>query len=127
MNDKDQSYGSAATVRVPRSLRALRIALIASCAVGIVEGVVPQALAQGQPAGATPVTSPVQTIPIPRSLPDQSQPPNAEELGMTVGSFRLYPTLDLRAGYDTNVFARPAGQETASAYEAIRPSLDLRS
>jgi len=35
--------------------------------------------------------------------------------------------LDLRAGYDTNVFAQPAGQQTGSAYEAIRPSVDLRS
>src|SRR5580693_9557775 len=29
--------------------------------------------------------------------------------------------------YDTNVFASSAGQQTGSAYEAIRPSLDVRS
>ena len=54
-------------------------------------------------------------------------PPNADELGISIGSFRLYPSIDLRAGYDTNVFAQPAGQQVSSAYEAVRPSLDLRS
>ncbi len=79
-------------------------------------------------AQATPVTSPVQTGPgIPRTGPDTGPPPGPDELGITVGSFRLFPTLDLRAGYDTNVFAQPAGQQTGSAYEAIRPSVDLRS
>jgi len=74
----------------------------------------------------TPVTSPVQTGPgIPKVGPDNA--PTQEELGITVGSFRLYPTLDLRAGYDTNVFAQPAGTQTSSAYEAIRPSLSLQS
>ena len=46
---------------------------------------------------------------------------------MPVGSFRLYPTLDLRAGYDTNVFAQPAGQATGSPYEVVRPLLSLQS
>ena len=54
-------------------------------------------------------------------------PPADTELGIPLGSFRLYPTLDVRAGYDTNVFASSAGQQTGSAYEAIRPSLDVRS
>ena len=53
--------------------------------------------------------------------------PADTELGIPLGSFRLYPTLDVRAGYDTNVFASSAGQQTGSAYEAIRPSLDVRS
>ncbi len=48
-------------------------------------------------------------------------------MGIPLGSFRLYPTLDVRAGYDTNVFASSAGQQTGSAYEAIRPSLDVKS
>src|SRR5882724_3660599 len=73
-----------------------------------------------------PVTSPVpSSVGVPQVNPDN--PPNTEELGITLGSFRLYPTLDLRAGYDTNVFAQPASQQTGSAYEAIRPQLDLRS
>lgn len=74
-----------------------------------------------------PVTSPIQRDPgIPKTGPD-GPPPSRDELGISVGSFILYPTLDLRAGYDTNVYAQPAGQQTSSAYEAIRPSLDLRS
>lgn len=80
-------------------------------------------LAQRDPI---PVTSPVQSGPgIPKEGVDTQ--PSKEELGITLGSFVLYPTLDLRAGYDSNVFAQPAGQQTGSAYEAIRPSLDLRS
>jgi hypothetical protein len=69
-----------------------------------------------------PVTSPA----VPSEAPD-NVPPTTEELGIPLGSFRLYPTLDVRAGYDTNVFASSAGQQTGSAYEAIRPSLDVRS
>ena len=53
--------------------------------------------------------------------------PADTELGIPLGSFRLYPTLDVRAGYDTNVFASSGGQQSGSAYEAIRPSLDVRS
>jgi Putative beta-barrel porin 2 len=98
----------------------------AVCAVGTgifaicMMGVTPS-FAQNDPG---PVTSPVQTVPSP-ALPENA--PHTEELGMPLGSFRLYPTLDLRAGYDSNVFAQPAGQQVSSAYEAIRPSLDLRS
>ena len=63
---------------------------------------------------------------VPSEVPNIA-PPTTEELGIPLGSFRLYPTLDVRAGYDTNVFASSAGQQTGSAYEAIRPSLDVRS
>jgi hypothetical protein len=71
-----------------------------------------------------PVTNPVPTNP-PPPVPENA--PHTEELGMPLGSFRLYPVLDLRAGYDSNVFAQPAGQQVSSAYEAIRPSLSLQS
>jgi hypothetical protein len=81
-----------------------------------------------QARDAQPVTSPVQTGPgAPPLAPVGPPPTTQEELGITLGSFRLFPTLDLRAGYDTNVFAQPAGQQGGSAYEAIRPQLDLRS
>src|SRR5882762_4128962 len=53
-----------------------------------------------------PVVSPVPANPAP-AAPENA--PHTEELGMPLGSFRLYPVLDLRAGYDTNVFAQPAG------------------
>ena len=77
-------------------------------------------------AQAREVTSPV----VSPSAPGEAIPDNVPadtELGIPLGSFRLFPTLDIRAGYDTNVFAAPAGQQTGSAYEAIRPSLDVRS
>ena len=73
----------------------------------------------------TPVTSPVQRDSGVPKQPDSA--PNADELGIALGSFRLYPALDLRVGYDSNVFAQPAAQQVSSAYEAIRPTLDLRS
>jgi len=79
----------------------------------------------GQAGEARPVTSPVISPGVP-SEPSDAVPADTE-LGIRMGSFRLYPTLDIRAGYDTNVFAQPAGQETGSAYEAIRPSLEVRS
>src|SRR6266478_6344230 len=72
------------------------------------------------------VASPVISPAVPSEAPD-NVPPTTQELGIPLGSFRLYPTLDVRAGYDTNVFASSAGQQTGSAYEAIRPSLDVRS
>ena len=51
-----------------------------------------------------------------------------EDLGMTLGSFRLYPQLDISAGYDTNVFAQSASQGVVgSPYTTIAPSLALRS
>src|SRR5207253_791139 len=75
--------------------------------------------------GAQSVGSPIPTTPIPKTGPDNA--PNQDELGITLGSFKLYPTLDIRAGYDTNVFAQPAGQQVGSTYEVVRPSLDLRS
>jgi hypothetical protein len=74
---------------------------------------------------AQPVTSPVLSPGVPSEIPDNV--PADTELGIPLGSFRLYPTLDIRAGYDTNVFAQPAGQGTGSPYEAIRPSLEVRS
>jgi hypothetical protein len=73
----------------------------------------------GQVTG--PVLSPA---PPPEAVPDNVPP--GSELGIPLGSFRLFPTLDVRVGYDTNVFASQV-QQTGSAYEAIRPSLDVRS
>src|SRR5216683_437445 len=73
------------------------------------------------------VTSPVISPAVPSEVPDNVPPPSTEELGIPLGSFRLYPTLDIRAGYDTNVFAQPAGQQTGSPYELISPSLQVRS
>lgn len=100
--------------------RARRVAvLMASAGLGWAACAAP-ALAQPD---ARPVTSPIQ---VDTGAPQQGPPPETE-LGITLGGFRLFPVLDLRAGYNTNVFATPAGTETGSAYEVIRPSIDLRS
>src|SRR6266404_309535 len=106
--------------------RPFRFLLLATGAALSGVGWATPSFAQGTPA--TPAASPVQPGPGAPQLGPVGPPPTApEELGITLGSFRLYPTLDLRAGYDTNVFAQPASQQTGSAYEAIRPQLDLRS
>jgi hypothetical protein len=52
--------------------------------------------------------------------------PVGDELGVSIGSFSLYPALDVNIGYDTNVFATTA-PTTGSTFESIRPSLELRS
>ena len=49
-----------------------------------------------------------------------------DDLGISVGAFTMYPTLELNLGYDDNVFATPA-PTTPSAVAVIRPSLELRS
>src|SRR6267142_103310 len=79
----------------------------------------------GQARDPQPVTSPVMS-PAPPSEAVPDTVPADSELGIPLGSFRLFPTLDVRAGYDTNVFATQT-QQSGSAYEAIRPSLDVRS
>ena len=48
------------------------------------------------------------------------------ELGISVGAFTLFPTLDLNLGYDDNVFATSTAP-TASAVAVVRPTLELRS
>lgn len=118
MNEMGQSSGpERATWAVTRTLGAT---LLASVCVGWAAPTFAQA------RDASPVTSPVQTSPAP-APPDTERPPSEDEIGIRVGSFILYPVLDVRAGYDTNVFAQPAGQQTSSAYEALRPQLDLKS
>jgi hypothetical protein len=68
-------------------------------------------------------------------LPDASASPissiggginNPNELGISVGAFTLFPSLELNTGYDDNVFATTA-PTTGSAYEMVRPSAELRS
>jgi hypothetical protein len=79
----------------------------------------------GQPRDPQPVTSPVLS-PAPPPEAARDNPPARGELGIPLGSFLLFPTLDVRAGYDSNVFATQT-QQVGSAYEAVRPSLEVRS
>ncbi|MBY0319813.1 MAG: outer membrane beta-barrel protein [Reyranella sp.] len=50
----------------------------------------------------------------------------ANELGISVGAFTLYPELTLLTGYDDNVFATPA-PTVGSSFVVVRPQLELRS
>jgi len=52
----------------------------------------------------------------------------SEELGISVGTFRLSPQIETNVGFDSNVFAQSASLGTVgSAYTTIAPTLDLRS
>jgi hypothetical protein len=113
------------TGRVRENVRPLRFWAASAIATAALCAAAPAVAQPSEPQG---VTSPIPVSPgIPRQGQEAAPAPGPEELGITLGSFRLYPTLDLRAGYDTNVFAQPAGQQTSSGYFAIRPNLDLRS
>jgi hypothetical protein len=59
------------------------------------------------------VTSPV-VSPAPPSEAVPDAVPADSELGIPLGSFRLFPTLDVRVGYDSNAFASQT-QQTGSA------------
>jgi hypothetical protein len=64
-------------------------------------------------------------------LPDASSSggiagPRGDELGISVGAFTLFPSVDLNLGYDDNVFATTTAP-VGSAVAVVRPSLELRS
>lgn len=48
------------------------------------------------------------------------------ELGIAIGAFTLFPTLDVQVGYDNNVFATTS-PATGSPMTIVRPTLELRS
>lgn len=53
---------------------------------------------------------------------------SANELGIALGAFTLYPSIDVNTGIDSNVFAQsPSQGQTSSPYMTIVPSLELRS
>ena len=55
--------------------------------------------------------------------------PGGDELGITVGSFRLYPAIDVSTGFDNNVFAtNPSTAASVASLSTVdAPSLALRS
>ena len=48
------------------------------------------------------------------------------ELGIAMGSFTLFPSLEILGGYDSNVFATTA-QPAGSMFTVVRPQLELKS
>jgi hypothetical protein len=67
-------------------------------------------------------------VDIPGDVPDSSAAPGlgGSEVGIALGAFTLYPSLDVQVGYDTNVYATPA-PTVGSMYTHVRPGLELRS
>jgi hypothetical protein len=54
--------------------------------------------------------------------------PSGDELGITLGSFRLFPSIDITTGYDNNVFAQGGtATPTGSLSTIFAPQLALRS
>ena len=51
---------------------------------------------------------------------------SANELGISVGSFTLYPVLEVNTGYDSNAYAS-APPTTGTPFESVRPAFDLQS
>src|SRR5262245_59514518 len=53
---------------------------------------------------------------------------NYDPKGMPVGSFRLFPDLELDEVFNDNIYATPSSQSPTAAFvQMIRPTLDLRS
>src|SRR5262249_37659413 len=54
---------------------------------------------------------------------------NYDAQGMPLGSFRLFPELELDEVYNDNIYATPNGVagKTSSFIQLIKPTLDLRS
>lgn len=61
--------------------------------------------------------------------PNAAAAENYEPKGLPVGSFRLYPELELDEAYNDNVYATPYGTagQTGSFIQLIKPGLRLRS
>ena len=67
-------------------------------------------------------------VDIPADVPVSSAAPGLEtgEVGIAVGAFTLYPTIEVQGGYDSNVYATSA-PTVGSPYLLIKPIAELRS
>ena len=79
--------------------------------------------------GTTIVNAPFgASIPVAPSIGGGGESPAGDELGISVGSFRVFPQIEVNAGADNNVFAQsPSLGTVGSFYTTIAPTLDLRS
>jgi len=85
--------------------------------------------AQAQEETATPALQTLEQNAIgadPLELPGPIASSDSRELGITMGAFTLYPSLELLGGYDNNVFATTS-PTTGSLFTVVRPQLELRS
>jgi hypothetical protein len=54
--------------------------------------------------------------------------PSYDVKGVPVGSFRLFPQLELNEVFNDNIYATPSGQAPTAAFiQVVKPTLDLRS
>src|ERR1044071_5618882 len=105
----------------------------AAVAAGVVwAGGCSAALAQGTPSsvGQPGVGQP----PVRLERPDERSPSaraaeNYDPTGIAVGSFRLFPLLELDEVYNDNIYATSFGApgQTGSFIQVVKPSLQLRS
>jgi hypothetical protein len=67
-------------------------------------------------------------VDIPADVPVSSAAPGlgTGEVGIAVGAFTLYPSIEVQAGYDSNVYATSA-PTVGSPYTLIKPIVELRS
>ena len=67
-------------------------------------------------------------VDVPADVPVSSAAPGlgAGEVGIAVGAFTLYPTIEVQAGYDSNVYATSA-PTVGSPYTLIKPIVELKS
>jgi hypothetical protein len=84
--------------------------------------------AMAQTPGAVGTPSTRQERPDDRT-PSARAAENYDAQGMPVGSFRLFPDLELDEVFNDNIYATPNGTsgKTSSFIQVIKPSLDLRS
>ncbi len=92
----------------------------------IIVGALLAVMGVSAPAAATDVTTPTYIGMTPQDVGvmDRARPAY-DAKGIPLGGFRLFPTLDLNASYDDNVFKRPAAQ--SDYFFTISPALRLKS
>lgn len=67
-------------------------------------------------------------VDVPADVPVSSGGPGAGagEVGIAIGAFTLYPSIEVQGGYDSNVYATSA-PTVGSPYALIKPVLELKS
>lgn len=114
------------------AIRAHRSQLIWSPLAGWILLTCAGSVAQAQMESASPAAEilfeQTPAVDVPADMPVSSAAPGigTGEVGIAVGAFTLYPSLEVQAGYDSNVYATSA-PTVGSPYTLIKPIVELRS
>lgn len=114
------------------AIRAHRSQLIWSPVVGWVLLTCVGSVAHAQMESASPAAEilfeQTPAVDIPADVPVSSAAPGigTSEVGIAVGAFTLYPSIEVQAGYDSNVYAT-AAPTVGSPYTLIKPVVELKS